>query len=291
MFKFNPKKLIQTERLGRDPKSTVHPYQRHPSDLRWVVKHLYAKDSSELITLTQNLVLGFSSNHTAVIPVKGYCIQRIKPKGYNIYIKLPRMKDNLCDFIKRQAEGMKGRPSEEIVIKSLFHLANGLEYLHNRGVAHQNMKPSNILINEDDEMKLADIGPASLPKHEVLESGMVLQAESRFYTAPELLNQKGHIKKADKATGDVWSLGVVFVEYCLLKQETINPHLNPKGIIVENLLNKVQKKYSLRLVEIFRKMLTLDPNQRISAMNLIKELKEKFGQVLVIFRFFIFNNF
>ncbi len=282
MFKFNPKKLIQTERVGRDPKSTVHPYQRHPSDLRWVVKHIYAKDSTEIITLTQSIVLGFSSSHTAIIPVKGYCIQRIKPKGYNIYIKLPRMKDNLCDFIKRQTEGMKGRPSEENVIRSLFHLANGLEYLHNRGIAHQNVKLSNILINEDDELKLADIGPGSLPKNQVLESGMVLQTESRFYTAPELLNQKGHVKKTDKAAGDIWSLGVVFAEYCLLKQETINPHLNPKEIIVENLLNKVQKKYSSALVEILRKMLNIDPKQRISAMNLIKELKEKFGQLLVI---------
>jgi len=279
MFKFNPEKLITTERLGRDPKSVVHPYQRHPDDQRWVVKQIPAKDSREVRNLMQNIVLGFSTHHTAIIPIKGYFVQKIKPNGYNVYLKLPRMQENLCDFIKRQVEGVRGRPDENQVIKSLFNLANGLEYLHNRGLAHENIKPSNILLNEFDEFKLSDIGPVWISK-EVLENGKGIETESSFYVAPEMMNRKGHIKKIEKAAADIWSLGLVFVEYCLLKQQVMNPHMNPKELIIDDLLNQVQRKYSPGLVELFRKMLAIDPKHRICAMDLIREMKEKFGHIL-----------
>ncbi len=41
-----------------------------------------------------------------------------------------------------------------------FELANGLYYLHSRGVIFSDLKPSNVLLNEFGKLKLSDFGLA-----------------------------------------------------------------------------------------------------------------------------------
>jgi serine/threonine protein kinase len=40
-------------------------------------------------------------------------------------------------------------------------MLSGLEYLHNQGICHRDMKPENLLYNEDFILKVADFGFAS----------------------------------------------------------------------------------------------------------------------------------
>ncbi|MDA1329770.1 MAG: hypothetical protein DWG76_00545 [Chloroflexi bacterium] len=55
-------------------------------------------------------------------------------------------------------------------LRSLHHMATGLAQMHGREVAHQDLKPSNVLVFDDVESKLADLGRASAqgksPPHE-----------------------------------------------------------------------------------------------------------------------------
>jgi serine/threonine protein kinase len=45
-------------------------------------------------------------------------------------------------------------------LRSLHHVATGLQQLHARGIAHQDLKPSNVLVFEKTESKIADLGRA-----------------------------------------------------------------------------------------------------------------------------------
>jgi serine/threonine-protein kinase Chk1 len=44
-----------------------------------------------------------------------------------------------------------------------FHqLINGVEYLHSKGIVHRDIKPENLLLNDMDQIKIADFGLATL---------------------------------------------------------------------------------------------------------------------------------
>jgi serine/threonine protein kinase len=71
-------------------------------------------------------------------------------------------------------------------LRALHHIATGLKQLHGEGIAHQDLKPSNVLLFEGTGSKLADLGRAAskghTPPHEDFEI-----AGDRSYAPPELL--------------------------------------------------------------------------------------------------------
>jgi serine/threonine protein kinase len=83
---------------------------------------------------------------------------------------------------------------------------SGLAYAHERGVIHRDVKPSNIMISKDDQVKLLDFGlalPALGP--EFTRTGMVLG--SLHYMPPEQVLGK-HLD----ARSDIYSVGVTLYQ-------------------------------------------------------------------------------
>ena len=46
---------------------------------------------------------------------------------------------------------------QQEIIKIIIDLCKGLEYLHKKGLMHRDVKPQNILISEDGNVKLCDL--------------------------------------------------------------------------------------------------------------------------------------
>ncbi|KAJ6714787.1 SERINE/THREONINE-PROTEIN KINASE UNC-51-RELATED [Salix viminalis] len=104
----------------------------------------------------------------------------------------------------------------EHVISSVARcVLNGLQYLHGKQIVHGDIKPSNLLINAEGDVKIADFGVSRVVvgKHDSYETYMGTCA----YMSPERIDPErwdGNIGDHGFA-GDVWSLGVVVLE-CLV---------------------------------------------------------------------------
>jgi serine/threonine protein kinase len=96
----------------------------------------------------------------------------------------------------------RGRMREHDSRQMFAGLVSALTYMHARGVAHRDVKPENILLDDAFVPKLADFGLCHLVKPDSL---MTTPCGSPEYAAPELLSGKSY----DGRASDVWSLGVV----------------------------------------------------------------------------------
>ncbi|NXM01643.1 DAPK2 kinase, partial [Tyrannus savana] len=106
----------------------------------------------------------------------------------------------LFDFIAE-----KEMLSEEEAIEFLGQILRGVEYLHARLIAHFDLKPENIMLQERDvpkpQIKIIDFGLA-----QQLEEGVTFKSlcGTPQYIAPEVINYEPL-----SAATDMWSIGVI----------------------------------------------------------------------------------
>ena len=72
------------------------------------------------------------------------------------------------------------------LLRTLHHISAGLEQLHGQGIAHQDLKPSNVLVFHEGDTKLADLGRAAAKGLQSPHDRSKI-AGDRGYAPPELL--------------------------------------------------------------------------------------------------------
>ncbi|KAJ9608768.1 Cyclin-dependent kinase catalytic subunit [Cladophialophora chaetospira] len=100
---------------------------------------------------------------------------------------------------------------KDMVKKFMAQLTEGVLYCHSHRVLHRDLKPQNLLIDRDGNLKLGDFGlarafgvPLRTYTHEVV---------TLWYRAPEIL-----LGGRQYSTGvDMWSVGAIFAEMCTKK--------------------------------------------------------------------------
>ncbi|BCS23769.1 cyclin-dependent kinase [Aspergillus puulaauensis] len=98
-----------------------------------------------------------------------------------------------------------------MVKKFMGQLVEGLRYCHSHRILHRDLKPQNLLIDREGNLKLADFGlarafgvPLRTYTHEVV---------TLWYRSPEIL-----LGARQYSTGvDMWSVGAIFAEMCTRK--------------------------------------------------------------------------
>jgi len=73
-----------------------------------------------------------------------------------LYLVFEYVKYDMKKYLK--AKGSP--PSEDTVKKFIYQLIAGLEYCHKHRILHRDLKPQNLLIDEEGNLKLADFGLA-----------------------------------------------------------------------------------------------------------------------------------
>jgi serine/threonine protein kinase len=93
--------------------------------------------------------------------------------------------------------------AEQRVVDILIQVANGLQYAHENGIVHQDIKPANIFVQENDRSRIVDFGLA-LPIGSIDDTGF---GGTPFYMAPEQIE----CEEVDERT-DIYSFGIMTYE-------------------------------------------------------------------------------
>ena len=198
--------------------------------------------------------------------------------------------------LKKFMDAQKDLLPPKLVKHFLFQILNSISYCHSQRILHRDLKPQNLLIDQEKNVKLADFGlarayylPVRTYTHEVI---------TLWYRAPEiLLGQKIYSMPVD-----IWSVGCIFFEMAQKKPlfygdseiDQIFKIFQVLGTPTENIWKGISdlpdykttfpkwKKKDLPTlannldpfgIDLLEKMIALDPLSRISAREALEHVK------------------
>ncbi|RDA86725.1 hypothetical protein CP532_4209, partial [Ophiocordyceps camponoti-leonardi (nom. inval.)] len=157
------------------------------------------------------------------------------------------------------------RPYNDETCRCWFRdLILGIEYLHSQGVIHRDIKPDNLLLSEDDVLKVSDFGVSEMFERPG-EMMTVKSAGSPAFLPPELC---GKHREVSGTAADIWSMGVSL--YCLKYGRL--PFNRPSVLEIYEAIKEedapVPDDEDPNFADLLHRILDKDPNTRITMAEL-----------------------
>jgi serine/threonine protein kinase len=204
------------EKLGEGNYGIVF-LARHQEVKREVAIKALSNENGALSELRQEVWVQGKLNHPNIVSVIDFTT--ISEKGQLI---MEYVENSLQKILAEYAPKRKPVPLQ-LALKVAKGCMEGLAYAHDIGVVHGDIKPANILIDNNDNPKLSDFGLARL-----MGTAVKSKEGSARWAAPEVLKRwrKDKLWACDYQS-DLFSLGVVV--YLLLTGR--HPFLDPSGAL------------------------------------------------------------
>ena len=180
------------------------------------------------------------------------------------------------DFVTKHRDDV-----DEKLARTYFRqLIEGVEYMHASRVAHLDLKPENLLLGPNFEMKIADFDLSH-----VRGDSRILSRGTRYYRGPEFFKSTNEPQLTLPFASDVYSAGIILF---ILKSGGVYPHSENntlEGIDLVDLMNnnnvefwkkhcEIQEKdlsyYDRTFRELFNGMTKENPEERMT----IAEIKQ-----------------
>jgi serine/threonine protein kinase len=202
--------------LGYGGSSAVFLAQQHNSERQVAIKVFLPRSSMDMkmqkdfyIRFLREAEAASELDHPNILPIYSYGEQDGLP-----YIIMPYMPGGtLYEYARR-----RGRLSLEEACWYLEQIASALDYAHDHGCVHCDVKPANILLDSEGHAVLSDFGIAHIMQSEVATGGegKPVVGQGQGAQTPELLMGTPDYISPEQALGhtldgrsDIYSLGVM----------------------------------------------------------------------------------
>ncbi|KIJ55660.1 hypothetical protein M422DRAFT_78639, partial [Sphaerobolus stellatus SS14] len=138
-----------------------------------------AKRALREITLLRHFSTGGHENITGLID-----LDVLHRDFSEIYLFMQPMEADLHQIIHSEQH-----LTNEHIAYFLYQIFRGMKYIHTASVIHRDLKPGNLLVNSDCELKICDFGLANTFEGAVIRRTLadVSYSATRWYRAPEIL--------------------------------------------------------------------------------------------------------
>ncbi|CAI4058627.1 hypothetical protein SKDZ_04G4520 [Saccharomyces kudriavzevii ZP591] len=174
-----------------------------------------------------------------------------------------------------------------LLIKKVFlQICSALNYCHEHGIYHCDVKPENLLLDADDNVFLCDFGLSTTSTY--LKPNICVG--SSYYMPPERISfdnakcssskirVKGHKSKkmCSSCNGDLWSLGIILINLTCVRNPWLKAdktednsyyYFTKDPTVLKQILPLSDALYSL-----LSQILQVDPKKRISLQDVMKEV-------------------
>lgn len=203
-------------------------------------------------------------SHPNLVEMIGYC-EMNQDSGPVFIISRFVKGENIDDFINNNVRNL---PNPEHRICELFMpVLDALAYIHQKGIIHMDIKPSNIMIEQGRNVRLMDLGIANVC--ETINAGNSGMMGTPKYAAPEQFSDPEIHSQLTPAT-DIYEAGVTLYE--LISKE--NP-FTAKTIIEakeqhREIILKKTASISIPVYNVIKKATAINPKDRYQTANEMK---------------------
>lgn len=153
--------------------------------------------------------------------------------------------------------------SQTEAAKIFKQIITSVNYLHMKGVVHRDLKLSNIIIDSRKKVKIIDFGFSAIAN----ENELKMYCGTNEFMAPEMISHKPYNGKQI----DMWALGVIL--YVILTKTHPFVGRNEREILRKIVLGGLSNTVKLPGESVFlvKRLLCIDPNQRITAQEALND--------------------
>jgi serine/threonine protein kinase len=187
-------------RLGGGGMATVYRAEQMPVSRDVVVKVLHphlARDAEMAERFRREAEAAAQLVHPFICPLLDF-----GRSGETVYIVMPYLGGgSLADRVQKERA-----VAPTVVAAATAQVAVGLDHAHRRGVVHRDVKPDNILFDDDGNAFITDFGIATARFHGRLT------ASGRAMGTPHYMSPEQAMGKLVDGRSDLYALGVVMYE-------------------------------------------------------------------------------
>jgi serine/threonine-protein kinase len=94
-------------------------------------------------------------------------------------------------------------------LRMIVSLVSGLHYLHRRGIVHRELKPTDLIVEDDGSIRICGYATSVLEEHRFIRAS---QVGGPSYMAPEIYDDEHIVAKVRDPKTDVFSFGLILFE-------------------------------------------------------------------------------